>query len=113
MSYFDMASLIQKIRPEDFLEEVASETRTVLLLCMPHDDAFPQQRRIIEEVAGMFREELKVVLAEESCIEVFKRDFHISGTPTFLILCRGIEMARILGVTDRESLIRIIRENVT
>ena len=67
-----MVSLIQTIRPENFWDEVISEPKIVLLLCMPHDDAFPRQQRVLEEIAGIYRERIKVVLPEEAFIEVFK-----------------------------------------
>ena len=87
------------------------EPRLVLLLCMPKDDVFSQQRKIIEEIAGLYREKLKVVLPEEDFLATFKGDFKITGTPTFLILRRGIEIARVLGVTEREPLIEAIVES--
>jgi hypothetical protein len=106
-----MAPLIHKIHPENFRDEVVVEPRLVLLLCMPQDDEFPKQRKIVEEVAGLYREKLKVVLPEEAFLATFKRDFKVTGTPTFLILRRGVEIGRILGVTDREPLIEAILES--
>ena len=106
-----MVPLIQKIKPENFREEVVIEPRLVLLLCMPQDDEFPQQRKIVEEIAGLYHEKLKVVIPEEAFLTTFKRDFKVTGTPTFLILRRGVEIARLLGVTDREPLIEAILES--
>ena len=107
-----MSASIHIIYPENYREEVISEARIVLLLCMPHDDAFPQQRRIIEEIARRYSEALKVVLPDEAFIEVFKRDLHITGTPTILILNRGKEISRVLGITDDRSLNEIILEAI-
>ena len=107
-----MVSLIHTIRPETFRDEVIAESKVVLLLCMPHDDAFPQQRRMLEEIAGIYQERIKVVLPEEAFFEVFKRNLNIVGTPTFLILKRGEEIARVWGETDREALIQILLETV-
>ncbi len=78
---------------------------------MPQDDEFPKQRKIVEEVAELYREKLKVVLPEEAFLATFKRDFKVTGTPTFLILRKGVEIGRILGVTDREPLIEAILES--
>ena len=107
-----MVSLIHIIRPETFGDEVISEQKIVLLLCMPHDDAFPRQQRVIEEIAGIYRERIKVVLPEEASIEVFKKNLNIVGTPTFLILKRGKEIARIWGESDREKLVQILLDTV-
>lgn len=107
-----MISLIHTISPENFRDEVFSESKIVLLLCMPHDDAFPRQQRMLEEIACIYRERLKVVLPEEAFIEVFKKNLNIIGTPTFLILKRGEEIARVWGETEREPLIQILLDTV-
>jgi len=107
-----MVSLIQTIRPETFWDEVMSEPKIVLLLCMPHDDAFPRQQRVLEEIAGIYRERIKVVLPEEAFIEVFKNNLNIVGTPTFLILKEGKEIARVWGESDREKLVQILLDTV-
>jgi hypothetical protein len=108
----NMVSLIRTIRPETFWDEVISEPKIVLLLCMPHDEAFPRQQRVLEEIAGIYRERIKVVLPEEAFIEVFKKNLNIVGTPTFLILKRGKEIARIWGESDRETLIQTLLDTV-
>jgi len=100
--------LIYTVRPETFGEEVISESKIVLLLCMPHDEAFPRQQSILEELARIYPEKIKVVLPEEAFIEVFKKNLNVIGTPTFLILKKGKEIARIWGESDRETLIQIL-----
>ena len=87
-----------------------AESRIVILFCMPYDEAFPGQQRVIEEIAGLYKEKVKVVLPEEAFIEVFKKKLNIIGTPTLLILKRGREIARVWGEIDREPLIQILRE---
>lgn len=67
---------------------------------------------MLEEVAGIYRDKLKVVLLEEAFIEVFKSNLRIAGTPTFIMMKRGEEIARVLGITDREALIEIILATV-
>lgn len=105
-----MVSLIHMIRPETFGDEVISESKLVLLMCMPHDEAFPRQQRVLEEIAGIYREKIKVVLPEEAFLEVFKKNLNVVGTPTFLILKSGKEIAQVWGESDREALIQILME---
>ena len=85
------ASVIQTISPEYFGHEVIAESKIVLLFCMPHDEAFAGQQRVLEEIAGIYGERVKVVLPEEAFIEVFKRNLNIVGTPTLLIFKKGKE----------------------
>ena len=88
------------IHHENFAQEVAAEKKPLLVLCMPRDDQFPQQVKIIEEVSAKHSPQLKVGLVQEEFIEAFKKFFNFKGTPTFLILVKGKEKARLLGQTD-------------
>ena len=105
-------SFIRTIRPENFEDEVIDESKIVLLLCMPHDDAFPRQQHILEEIAGIYREKIKVVLPEDGSIEVFKKNLNVVGTPTLLILKQGREIGRVWGEIDQEPLIQILLQTV-
>ncbi|MRR18013.1 MAG: hypothetical protein EG826_16315 [Deltaproteobacteria bacterium] len=109
----DGVSFIHAIRPETYGDEVIGESKIVLLLCMPHDEAFPRQEKVLEEIAGIYRERIKVVLPEEAFLEVFKKNLHIVGTPTFLILKQGKEIARVWGESDRETLIQAVRDTAS
>ena len=101
-------SRVQLIRPQNFKEHVSTEKRMVLFLCMPRNDAFYHQMKVLEEIARLYAQELKVVLPEENFIDVFKEDFSIVGTPTFLVLKNGREVARSLGVADLDALKKLI-----
>ncbi|MEE9912011.1 MAG: thioredoxin [Deltaproteobacteria bacterium] len=103
-----MMKWVHLIRPQIFREEVANERRLVLLLCMPHNDAFHEQIQIIEELARLYANELKVMLTEESSLEAFKKDLAIVGTPTILFLKQGREIFRVLGLADLDMLRRFV-----
>jgi len=103
-----MMNSVCRIRPDNFLQEVASERRPVLLLCMPHGEAFPSQAKIIEDIATRYANNIKVGLLEEAYIETFKANLHIHGTPTYLLMVQGKEKNRIIGLTDMETLTTFI-----
>lgn len=103
-----MTTLVCLIRPENFAQEVIAAKKPVLLLCMPRDDEFPQQVKVIEDIARKYSHELKVGLLEEEFIEAFKKNYSIIGTPTFLILVEGKERSRMLGLADQETLTDLI-----
>jgi hypothetical protein len=103
-----MKTLICQIQPDNFDREVLAETKPLLILCMPQDDQFPEQLKIIEEIASRHNPELKVGLVQEEFIEVFKKNYEVIGTPTFLLLVEGKEKGRILGLADQEMLTGLI-----
>ena len=106
-----METLIRLIRPENFEQEVVTEKKPVLLLCMPRDEEFPNQLKVIENIARRYSEELKVGLLQEEFIEAFKKNYEILGTPTFLILVEGKERRRWLGLADQETLTDLISQS--
>jgi thioredoxin-like negative regulator of GroEL len=105
-----MDTLVNLIRPENFEQEVVAEKRPVLVLCMTRDEEFPQQVKVIEEIARRYGDELKVGVLEEEFIGAFKENYRIVGTPTFLILVEGKERSRMLGLADQETLTDLISQ---
>ena len=106
-----METLVRFIRPENFGQEVISEKRPVLVLCMPRDDEFPKQLKVIQNIAAEYRQELKVGILAEEFIEAFKKSYSVVGTPTFLLMVEGKERARMLGLADREMLMNLISQS--
>ncbi len=104
-----MKSFVRVIHPRNFEQEVVSEKRPVLLLCMPRDEEFIKQMKVLEAVAEAHEDCLKVGLLEDDFIESFRQDLGIRGTPTFLILVQGKEKARMLGLADQASLTDFIK----
>ncbi len=92
------------IRRDNFEEEVIAEKKPVLILCMPMDEELTNQKRVIEEISTTYGERLKTGLLHEDFIEVFKKNYRIGGTPTFLILVEGEERGRMLGLADHKTL---------
>jgi len=106
-----MKTSVSLIRSENFDREVFAEKKPVLLLCMPRDEEFPQQLKIMEDIATKYGQELKVGVLEEEFIEVFKKNYRVVGTPTFLLLVEGKEKARMLGLADQAMLTGLISQS--
>jgi thioredoxin-like negative regulator of GroEL len=106
-----METLVSLIRPENFEQEVIGEKKPVLLLCMPRDDEFLNQLKVIEAIARKYWTELRVGVLEEEFIEAFKKNYGVIGTPTFLLLVEGKERGRMLGLADHEMLTNLISQS--
>jgi hypothetical protein len=107
-----MQNLIHLIRPDNFVDEVLAVSKPILLLCMPSDDDFPSQLRLMEDIAQHHRSWLKVGMLAEAFTEYFKNKLDIPGTPTFLILLQGKEKNRMLGLVDLQALENFILETL-
>ncbi|MRS01806.1 thioredoxin [bacterium] len=86
------------------MEEVIAEKRPCLLLCMPTDDDFSSQLKIMEVMARRHESWLKAGLLGDAFVEYFKKKLSVTGTPTFLIFFDGKELNRMLGMLDYKSL---------
>ncbi len=49
-----MGTSVDLIRSENFEREVFAEKKPVLLLCMPRDEEFPQQLKLMEDIAAKY-----------------------------------------------------------
>lgn len=103
-----MNATICLIKPENLTQEVIAEKRPLLLLCMPRDDQFSHQLKVLEDIAGEHTQTIKAGVLQEELIEMFKKNYEFTGTPTFLILVEGKEKSRLLGLADRETLMELI-----
>jgi hypothetical protein len=99
-----MNAIIRLIKPENMELEVTAEKRPLLLLCMPRDDQFSHQLKVLEDIAVENTQTVKAGVLQEELIEVFKKTYGFTGTPTFLILVEGREKGRLLGLANRLTL---------
>lgn len=107
-----MQGLIHIIGADNFEDEVVSVRSPVLLLCMPRDNDFPSQSKILEDIAEHHRSWLKAGLLAEAFIRCFKNKFDVNGTPTFLIFLKGKEKNRMLGLADARTLESFLLETL-
>jgi len=105
-----MSALVHFITPDNFIEKVISEERPMLLLCMPRDDDFPSQLRLVQVIAGQHESWLKVGLLVDAFLDSFKINLCVAGTPTFLVFHGGKEKGRMLGLVDHRGLEEFVLE---
>ena len=92
------------ITPDNFFQEVVSEQKPVLILCMPFNEQFPSQLRIMEDLARLYPHRFKVGIFKQACLKIFKENMKICGTPTYLMMLHGQEINRMIGIADHKSL---------
>lgn len=105
-----MDNLIHFITPDNFVDEVITDPGPFLLLCMPEDDDFLSQLKIIEVMARRHVSWLKVGIVGDAFIQYFKQKLNAVGTPTFLIFFDGKERNRLLGLADPKGLEQFVFE---
>lgn len=90
---------------EDFDREIVKAGMPVLVLCMHQDSEIDSQIEVVETVTSeTYANRLKVCLLQEECVEVFREEYGVGGTPTFLIFSGGRERNRLLGEVDTGTL---------
>ena len=92
------------ITPDNFAREVVSGREPILILCMPSDEQFSLQLKVLEEIAERYFKKIKVGWLKETLLETFKKNMNICGTPTFLMMLHGKEINRMIGIADQNTL---------
>jgi len=103
------SAVVRLIHPDNFEQEFVSEEKPLLVLCMPRNEEFAGQIELLESIGARYGGELIVGVLDENSIETFKRNYRFAGTPTFLVLMKGKERGRMLGLADQETLMELIQ----
>jgi hypothetical protein len=104
-------TLIKRINPQNFQENVIEAAEPLVVLCMPRDDDFPDQLRSLELAVGGCKAHLSAAFVDESFLETFKGMFHITGTPTYLFFYKAMEINRMLGIANRQTIESFFKES--
>ncbi len=107
------SAVVRLIHPDNFEQEFISEEKPLLVLCMPRNEEFASQIQLLESIGARYGEELIVGVLDEKFIDAFKRNYRFAGTPTFLILVKGKERGRMLGLADQETLTHLVQSCFT
>lgn len=83
--------------------------KPVLVACLHRGEGFRDQVRVLKSMHKSLGEEVKICLIHEDFMTVFMKIHGVIGTPTYLIIEAGKEKDRILGETDKETLISELR----
>ena len=107
------SAVVRLIHLDNFEQEFVSEEKPLLVLCMPQSEEFASQIELLESIGARYGEELIVGVLDENSIEAFKRNYSFAGTPTFLILVKGKERGRMLGLADQDTLTKLVQSCFT
>ena len=91
------------ISNSNFEAAVLSTEKPVLLMCAPGGRDCTQQTGVLKAISRLYPDSVEVCRLEEGFINGFKQMYTIKGTPIFLLLHRGREIGRLLGMADEDA----------
>jgi len=99
----------------NFSAEVIDAKRPVLLAYIVPDYAYAGQLEVLEIVSKRYLDDsVKIcLLSENSVKDMASRNIIIDGSPTFIILNKGEEKARMIGKTDAENLLSFVLKTLS
>jgi len=100
------------ISNRNFEAQILGTHRPVLLLCMPNWQTCSAQVDVLRAVSDAYGDLIRVCRLGEDFIKGFKQMYNIKGMPVFLLLERGKEKNRMLGMADREHLEVFLNQNL-
>ncbi len=93
-----------------FAESLLHHDGVLLVAFLRTFAAGDDQLEILQEVAQKYVHILKVSIVEFDDNKKLRSFFNVMGSPTYLLLKRGVENSRMLGKTDAKSLHLFIRQ---
>lgn len=96
--------MLNLVKMRDFRDEVLTAAAPVLVAWVRRDGDFSSLGEILESVSENCEGKIKICLFEEGEGDFFRKEYHVMGTPTFLLFEKGREAGRLLGKADEEAL---------
>lgn len=97
---------------DNFTDAISRQDQVLFLLCMPHNNDYPEQVQALQDCCKDFDGLLIPGVVNEAFIEPFRLRYEVRGTPTFLIFKNGNELDRLLGMHSPEALVRFAEETL-
>ena len=106
--------MFTSIGADNFVSEIITESRPVLMAYIVPDYACTGQLEVLEiSSKRYFDDSIKICLTNENFVESRAiMDLGIDGSPTFILFYRGKEKARIIGKADTETLVSFVIKNL-
>ena len=104
--------LFKLISLSNFESEITEEKKPVLLAYIRRDHDYKEQTDVLYSISKNYGGALKVCMLDEDSFDAFGVKLGIEGDPTFIGYYNGKEKGRILGKTDRETLISFVSRNL-
>lgn len=84
----------------------------LLMVCMTNNETYYEQIEIVRSVSDTFSDSLRICMVAEEFVASVCRKYEVKGTPTFIFFTQGNEADRILGFTDKDTLINRVNRNI-
>jgi 3'-phosphoadenosine 5'-phosphosulfate sulfotransferase (PAPS reductase)/FAD synthetase len=73
---------------------------------------FNKQIQVVKQVSEMLNGKVSIYLLDDTFINSFSARYRIYGSPTFLLLKKGVEIDRLLGEVDENTLFMFLTRNL-
>lgn len=93
----------------DNMESVLKENNHVLIACTNVNEDYRELMRNLELVAAYMGMNVRIYYAMDDLLPYLEKKFHISGTPTYLLIKEGILVDSLLGKNSTQSLMSFLK----
>lgn len=96
---------------------IASQSAVLLIFFMPAEPVNRQQRAMLSTLASSIQKQfgslVRVIQVDEATHPDVVQSFAITQTPAFVLVRRGIELWRQVGMSDETTLIELLQGLLT
>ncbi|WP_419784970.1 thioredoxin family protein [Pseudodesulfovibrio sp.] len=101
--------MLKMLEPQSLEVELQCSGSPLLVAFLKRNDRFRDQRQALEEAAFRFQDKVRCFLYDTDYLDMMMNQFQVKGTPTFLLFLDGVEVDRLIGESDLETLEDFIR----
>ena len=106
-----LESTIFRIEQETVGTYLGEEARPLIIACLLKDRDLAENLRQLQDVAAAFEEErLMACYILDDMLPYFSNRFHVGGTPTFLMIAKGVILGTLLGKNSSTAIIQFVHE---
>jgi len=98
------------VGPDALQPDALQRLHLLLLVCVREQDQ-DSLDEVLQAAEAALAGSLTIWLLDETALPDIKDRFLIDGTPTFLLLHRGVELERWLGKTDAPTLVAFLLQH--
>lgn len=96
--------MVEWIDPRQEHQEVVRFQGTVLLGFLKRDPLYARQVALLDRMQRKYGERLRCLVYREGFLDAGMRRHMVRGTPSYVLLERGDEVDRLVGVSDAETM---------
>lgn len=104
--------MVKTIEPQAFEVELQGSPSPLLVAFLKRNERFAHQAKALERMESAHGDRVRCFLFNSDYLGPAMERFKVKGTPTFLLFDHGLEVDRLIGESDDDTLDEFVRNSI-